>query len=140
MKPTETQLTALVALLPLAAGLFQGHEPQDPAQAPKGTGALQRIAPAQEPEEQTPGQMLTRNFDRERWRELLNASDLERRERSFDLVVKRAGFDPNARAFLEELARDPQNGELAWTARLALRELGRARFPLTQPFAGFDPL
>ena len=48
-------------------------------------------------------------------------------------------LDPLARVFLEELARDPQGGELAWTARLALRQLGRASFPLHFGLSGADP-
>jgi hypothetical protein len=104
--------------------------------APQAQSALRPIDPSQ-PEEGIPD-LFTRAFDAERWRARLSESDLEKRERSFDALMQRARLDPLARAFLEELARASESGELAWTARLALRELGRARFPLIGGLA--DPL
>ena len=83
---------------------------------------------------------LTHDFERDEWRQRLTQPDLERRERSFDLLLKRARFDAVARAFLEELAHDPQGGELTWTARLALKQLGRASMPLNLMLPGSDPL
>jgi len=102
-------------------------------------GGLQRVDP--NPENEDPRSLkhlFARDFEGVRWKERLLQSDLEQREGSFDALLKRARFDPVARAFLEELASDPEGGELAWTARLALRELGRASLPL-QGFLGADP-
>jgi hypothetical protein len=82
--------------------------------------------------------LFASEFDGLRWRELLAHADLGQRERSFDALVKRARLDPRARAFVEALAHDPAQPELAWTARLALRELGRARF-LVSGLPGTDP-
>jgi hypothetical protein len=62
-------------------------------------------------------------FQRDAWRERLAHADLERRERAFERLVERAGRDPRAREALEEWARG--SDETAWTARLALRELGQ---------------
>jgi hypothetical protein len=107
-------------------------------------GGLQRVDP--DDEERDPGDLkglFARDFDPERWRERLLQSDLEQRERSLDALLQRARLDPVARAFLEEQAADPAGGELAWTARLALRELGRTSIPLQalplQGFLGNDP-
>lgn len=98
---------------------------------------LTRIAPGQE---RNLPDAFAREFKREEWSAALAEKDLERREQSFDALLARARLDPVARAFLEELARDPAQGELAWTARLGLRELGRARFSAASPLLGTDPL
>ncbi|MSR62686.1 MAG: PDZ domain-containing protein [Planctomycetes bacterium] len=135
MKPIPFPLRAFVVLGCLAALAVA----QQPAVPP--SGGLQRIAPGQE--ERAPRELDTRfarPFERAEWRERLGTPDLEQRERNLDVLLKRAQLDPAARAFLEELARDPQAGELAWTARLALRELGRARFPLQGLLSGPDSL
>jgi hypothetical protein len=63
------------------------------------------------------------------WIERLSAPDLEQREKNFGNLVRRAQNDQAARAFLEELSRDANRPELAWTARLALRELARRPSP-----------
>lgn len=110
-------------------------------------GNLRRLAPGAEVRDPKSLQdLFDRDFDRQRWQERLQEKDLDQRERNLAAIVKRASLDPVARAFLEERARDPQGGELAWTARLALRELGRSSFslegysasPLTSPLAS-DP-
>jgi hypothetical protein len=102
-----------------------------------GTAAqgLTRVAPTQEPLD-----VFAREFRRDAWRAALLEPDLDRREENLDALLSRARLDPVARAFVEELARDPEAGELAWTARLALRELGRARFQAVAPLFGADPL
>jgi hypothetical protein len=133
----RTSLTALV--LSLAPALA----PQEGAPAPGGE--LRRVAPvepAPELDDDDPRELFARDFEPERWRARLSVPDLARREKSFDALLSRARLDPIARAFLEELARDPAGGELAWTARLGLRELGRAPFPLLGPAGdpfGFEP-
>lgn len=96
---------------------------------------LTRVAPNQEPLD-----IFAREFRREDWRAALEERDLDQREQHFGALLARARLDPVARAFVEELARDPAGGELAWTARLALRELGRARFQVAPPLFGADPL
>ena len=135
MKPIPFALGAFAVLGSLAPLVVA----QQPAVPP--SGGLQRIAPGQE--ESAPRELDTlfaRSFERGEWRERLGTPDLEQRERNLDVLLKRAQLDPAARAFLEDLARDSQAGELSWTARLALRELGRARFPLQGMLAGPDPL
>jgi len=130
MKPTDFSTLAL--LVPL---LFAQQEPR--------SGALERVAPGQEQDQvDDPAEVFARDFDRDQWRERLGVADLERREQNFDALVRRAALDPLARTFLEDLAHDSKNGELAWTARLALRELGRPRFALGHPafdFFSTDP-
>ena len=66
------------------------------------------------------------------WKKRLADSDLERRESAFDDVVERARGDRDLRNALEQTAQATDAPELAWTARMALRELrrggaGRAR-------------
>lgn len=82
-----------------------------------------------------------REFDRDRWMERLADPDLARREGAYEDLIQRARIDPLARAFVEELSVNQEKPELAWTARLALRELGRVEFPLVRvfpdPFAPF---
>src|SRR5262245_16813915 len=102
MKPTEISLGALMALIPFASTLFHGQDPQDPRPTP-----LQRVAPNTGGDRDL-AQVFSRDFDRDRWRELLATPDLDQREEHFEALVRRAGLDPLARAFLEDLARDPK--------------------------------
>lgn len=145
MKPTARDLEHLFsprafAALAGCATLFlaaSAAHPQEPTQAPT-QGGLRRVDPSQELESEDPRDLkglFAREFERARWQERLLQADLDQRERSLDVLLKRARLDPVARAFLEELSVDPEGGELAWTARLALRELGRASFP----WQGFQP-
>jgi hypothetical protein len=143
MKPTPTPprgfaLLACSTLLSFA-GVPSAQDSAPPA-APPTDGGLRRVDPSQEEDPRGLRDLLSRDFDRDRWEERLTQPDLDQRERSLDALLKRARFDPVARAFLEEHAMDPQGGELAWTARLALRELGRASFPMQGFFPGADPL
>ena len=57
------------------------------------------------------------------WRQRLQSPDLAAREVAFDRIVQLALGSPAVRAWLRHLALDASQGELAWTARLALREL-----------------
>lgn len=133
MKPTLIPVLALgafLALVPLAPRASARSAPQQ--------GGLKRLAPG--PQDSQPlDDLFARDFDGARWKERLSDADLARREASYEGLLRRARLDPVARAFLEELARDASGGETAWTARLALRELGRARFSLHGP-AGTAPL
>lgn len=124
----------------LALVLFLAAPPASPQEPAEG---LRRVAPdSMQPgvrdEAREFARAFAKDFDRPAWRERLAEPDLARRERSFDLLLKRAGLDPVARAFLEELAHDPGAGELAWTARLGLKQLGRVSFPLTFSLPGGD--
>ena len=131
----------------LLHGAARAQEPESPApespapaEAVEARGAetqseetLRRAAPipVQRSKESSPNQrVFERDFEEEKWRGRLNDPDLDARERTYAQVVKRARLDPFARAFLEKLALDTRDRELAWTARLALRELGPAAFPL----------
>jgi len=64
-------------------------------------------------------------FDAEAWKQSLGTPDLDARERSFERLVREARRHPEARAALEEWARASDVPELAWTSRLALREVRR---------------
>jgi hypothetical protein len=58
------------------------------------------------------------------WRERLTQDDLDLREQAFDALVGEAARDPALRARLEQWAGEDDGG-LAWTSRLALRQLER---------------
>lgn len=75
-------------------------------------------------------------FDREAWRERLTDPDLDRREEGFGELVRAARGDREAQEALREWARG--TGELAWTARLALREAERASDRLRPRRPGMD--
>jgi hypothetical protein len=62
----------------------------------------------------------------EEWRARLSDADLARREQAFERLIQAVRQDPSLAGLLREWASDAANPELAWTARLALRELGRA--------------
>ncbi|MBK7642075.1 MAG: PDZ domain-containing protein [Planctomycetes bacterium] len=57
------------------------------------------------------------------WKLRLGAADLDQREQAYSELVQRARGDDALRSTLEEWSRSADAGELAWTARLALREL-----------------
>ncbi len=62
-------------------------------------------------------------FDPVQWRERLAARDLDQRMFAFEQLLDRAGADPSIREHVEEWSRGQD--ELAWTARLLLRDLDR---------------
>jgi hypothetical protein len=62
----------------------------------------------------------------EEWRARLTDLDLARREQAFERLIQAVRQDPSLAGILHELAADAAHPELAWTARLALRELARA--------------
>jgi hypothetical protein len=64
-------------------------------------------------------------FDVHEWSRKLGTDDLDERERAYQDVVDLAVHDDAARAALETWAKDTSNPGLAWTARLALREVER---------------
>ncbi len=141
MKATPLSPGAFRALLGCAALLLAARGPgAQESPAPSAPGGLRRLDPGLESEDQGDLKgLFARDFERDRWQERLLQPDLDQREKSLDALLKRARFDPVARAFLEERAADSKGGELAWTARLALRELGRASFGLHGFAPGADP-
>lgn len=111
----------LTALLPLVLGgatLGASFQPFSPAPQSQ----LVRVQPpaAAGPE------------DIETWKQKLLVADLDLREQSFGALVNAARRDEGLRGALEAWAKDETTGELAWTARLALRELG----PRDDPWQG----
>jgi hypothetical protein len=83
----------------------------------------------------------------EDWKRRLSDADLDRRESAFSDLVARAREDRDLRAALEQWTSSNDAPELAWTARLALRELrnagpARARGPgnALRPGNDFDDL
>ena len=111
----------------LAAVAFAQSAPQS-APARK----LARVAPEQRKEVPPPSL--------DDWKKQLSDADLGRREAAFSELVERARGDEALRAALEQCSKSDA-GELAWTARLALRELRNA--PRADPFGraeGYDDL
>jgi hypothetical protein len=91
------------------------QEPGPRRLAPAGQSAAQATEPGQREAE----------FDADTWRASLRDADLDRREAAFDRVIEAARRDPAARRALERWSWEQGDRELAWTARLALRELDR---------------
>jgi hypothetical protein len=76
-------------------------------------------------------------FDRTAWRSKLVHADLEQRERDFERLLDLARRDRAVRDALETWSRETGEPDLAWTSRLALRELERAPRRLSAaPFGG----
>lgn len=89
------------------------------------TGAEDGVAAAQ-----SPSQGDASHADVDAWRARLEAADLDERLRAFEDVVEHARRDEALREALSKWAHDRRAGELAWTSKLALRELDGPR-----PFA-----
>jgi len=109
------------ALLPLVLGgaaVASSFQPLEPT----AQGQLVRVQPIPPAAPQ----------DVEAWKQKLVDKDLDLREQSFDALVNAARRDGGLRSALEAWARDEAAGELAWSARLALRELG----PRNDPWQG----
>ena len=70
-------------------------------------------------------QVITDGFDAKRWSERLSDPDIDAREIAYCELLSLAGRNRAACLALESWAVDPTAFELAWTARLALRELKR---------------
>lgn len=66
------------------------------------------------------------------WKKRLAQADLDLREQAFDIALDTARRDEGLRAALESWVKDTSAPELAWTARLVLRELKERQ----DPFAG----
>ena len=110
-------MKTLIAISALAMGATLGM--QSPSQAP---GGLTKVAP---PPLQTQKGGSAQTLDA--WREQLTDTNLGAREQVFDRVIAAARRDASLRQALRDWSSDNSAGELAWTARLALRELNFAR-------------
>jgi len=87
-------------------------------------------APAVVPAQEQHGELervVTRDgdFDHRGWEEKLATRDLEERERAFEALVDLAVADDAAREAVRAWSTDAGRPELAWSARLALREVER---------------
>ncbi|MFO1011007.1 MAG: PDZ domain-containing protein [Planctomycetota bacterium] len=119
----KTQPYALALVPALALTLVpQAGKPQSAEAAPK-RDRLVRVA---EDRDGARDAQRAPAFEAEAWKTKLSARDLAARERDFDALVELARRDDGARTALENWAKDEGAGELAWTSRLALRELDRA--------------
>lgn len=126
--------SVLIGLVGSGVSLWAVQEDLGALRGQGEPGSLEKVEPV--PSTGRPeARLFGKEFDREEWRGLLGTSDLDLRERHFEDLLRRARIDPLARQFLEELARDTSATELAWTARLALRELGPMR-PLARMLPG----
>jgi len=67
----------------------------------------------------------TAEFDASAWRQRLSAEDLDARERAFADLVEEATANDSAREALQTWSTATDRPDLAWTARLALREVER---------------
>ncbi|TDJ78891.1 MAG: PDZ domain-containing protein [Planctomycetota bacterium] len=116
-------MTPLWLLLGLSSLLPTELASQADGAAGASQGELVRIGPIAAP--RVPRRFNGPDeFDRDAWRTALTQRDLDARERAFERLVGQAPGP--ARAALEEWAGDGNAPELAWTSRLALRELTRA--------------
>jgi len=114
------------SLLLIAATTAQDGEDPDPAPA-----APRALVEVEQQDSAAAGE----------WRAALEDEDLDRREEAFERLVERARRDRELRETLRAWAGAAGERELAWTSRLALRELrsdtfgGLGRLPdLFEPF------
>ena len=121
-------MTAAVGPLALVALTFAaGHthsQAGGQAEAPQSTPGLTRVPPLEEGQTQIPGSPA---FDGKLWTERLKLEDLGQRELFFGELVDLAREDSGAALWLREQASTSTDRELAWTCRLALREVFAAR-------------
>ncbi|MFT5731847.1 MAG: hypothetical protein ACJA2W_000095 [Planctomycetota bacterium] len=108
------------------------QEPSQQGAALKGLLRPLRLQSDKQPEDMPQGPKAGHATDRHELEELyrprLSQSDLDAREKAFGEITIEASLRPAARAALESISTDLGNPDLAFTARLALREVdGRAR-------------
>lgn len=110
MKNLAISLSLIVASSPMALS-------QDGDQAPRVPVPLSALE-CEEVNEVPPGQ-----FDAELWAARLVEGDLDLRMAAYEAIVEAGGRDDNVFRSIQGWAADTSVGELAWTARMALREL-----------------
>jgi hypothetical protein len=107
-----------LAILALPQALAQAGDPTSAGARTAQPRGLLRVQPAGP-------QGADDEFDAGEWRAALADLDLDRRLASFERLVTRARRGGAAQAFLDEAALG--SDDLAWTARLALREVRSSR-------------
>ena len=122
-----------------APGSGDPHRSGDPHGAGDGQAGLgvqlQRVDPAPEQFGSARHEVLSD------WRERLIDTDLQRREQSFERLIQAVRRNPSLGGVLREWAVDERHPGLAWTSRLALRELARpASFGLHGHLFGITPV
>jgi len=88
-------------------------------------GSLAIAAPPRAAQGQALRVVVESRVDLDGWMSRLLDTDIDARELAFDELVARARWDRALGQALEAWSLDPQRPELAWTARMALRELER---------------
>jgi len=73
-------------------------------------------------------------FDPELWAARLSEGDLDLRMAAFEAIVEAGMRDDSVYQHIQAWAADSSVGELAWTARMALRELERRPAPAVDPW------
>lgn len=94
-----------------------------------GSSGLVRVQPLPGNQQQGGQALPSQPFSSAEWLNRLSNHDLAQRESDYAQFIALARKDPRAMAWIEERAEDPSNPDLAWTARLALREL-RSQYSL----------
>ncbi len=125
MFAAKIQHVSVVAILALLLPLGVTQEPDE--------GGLRRVDVLED--ESAPENAVPTRFDREQLIMLLTERDLDQRERNFDTLVRSARMDHRVYRVLAEISESRVDLELAWTARLALREVERS--PLS--YGAFGP-
>lgn len=115
---------ATLLSLPLAAVPARAQDPGTPTPPRK----LERLTDSDASKASAPlrlAPVAAQAFEPQAWRTRLTDGDLTARERSYEELLDLAREDRKARQALEDWSRANDAPELAWTARLALRELDR---------------
>jgi len=105
----------LYSILPLCAATLLG-----PVQQSATPRKLARI-PQQDQRREEPARAP--DVTLEDWKQKLSDTDLDRREEAFSELVQRAREDRDLRQSIEKWSKSNAAPELAWSARMALREL-----------------
>lgn len=129
--PMARMLWILAVLPALATGLAPGAGAASTQATPDADARARPVPLRQQP--QSPGQP-----ERAEWARRLSDPDLDRRLLAYAEFAEQARRDPTALAALEAWAADQDRSELAWTARLLLREVSagtpQAPVPVPWPF------
>jgi len=130
----------LLGLSGLFGSLFLGLWP---ASAPQTRGLVRvRDGDAAEVRLQRDETPARDDFDAAQWKRRLQQPSLDEREAAYAELLALAQHDDAAHAALREWAQSGEASELAWTSRLALRELAASgparRAPRARAFAGPD--